>query len=155
MKIVSSLLGELEIDEEQVINFPEGLPAFEDQRRFIIMPMDENGLFFYLQAVDNPDLCFIMADPFPFFPNYEAELGDEEVGKLNVAEAGNNISLFTILTIPEDFKNTTANLLAPILINGKQKIGLQFILINNDYNTKHLIFPPGKSAENKTAGEGL
>lgn len=155
MRIRSPLFGEMDIDPEQILHFPEGLPAFNDQRRFVILPMDKNSPFYYLQAVDNADLCFLLADPFPFWPHYQAELGDAEVQKLQAAQDGSNISLFTILTIPADFKNTTANLLAPLIINTERKIGLQIILANADYTTKHPLFSATPSEKNQLAGEGL
>jgi flagellar assembly factor FliW len=68
MIIQSSLLGEIEVDEERIIKFPEGIPAFENEKQFVIIPMEENGPFYYLQSVTNPDLCLIMAQPFAFFP---------------------------------------------------------------------------------------
>ena len=154
MKITSPVLDEIDIVEENIIYFPEGLPAFEDQRRFVIIPMDkEDGPFFYLQAVDKEELCFITANPFLLFPRYEIELGQEEMGKLQLAEDDKNIHLLTILTIPDDFKKTTANLLGPVVINAKKKLGFQFIPASSDYTTRHFIFPQEEPGKIKPASE--
>ena len=50
MKIQTALLGELEIDENLILNFSEGIPAFEEEKQFILLPMEESGPFYYLHT---------------------------------------------------------------------------------------------------------
>ncbi|MDD3890591.1 MAG: flagellar assembly protein FliW [Syntrophomonadaceae bacterium] len=141
MKIESKILGEIEFEKAAIINLPEGIPAFEQEKQFIIIPLDKSAPFFYLQSVNTPDLCLLIADPFTFFPGYEIELTDEELERLEAGTEEKNIAVYTILNVPGDFKKTTANLMAPLIINAKNKKGLQFIPVNSDYTTKHYIFP--------------
>lgn len=152
MKIQTSLLGELEIDENLMITFNDGIPGFDHEKNFAILPMDDsNGPFFYLQSVTNSDLCLIIADPFTFFPDYEMDIADVELAKIGV-EAGSNIIIYVILTIPEDFRLTTANLLAPVVINTENRQAMQYIAAKTGYTTRHLIFRPQK--QTAAAGEG-
>lgn len=154
MKIESLALGTVEIEEKDIISFPEGLPAFEEEKRFVIIPVEAEGPFYYMQSVDNRELCFMLADPFVFFPNYEIKLGEEEEKKIKAEADGKNLAVFVILTVPEDYRLTTANLLAPLIINTREKIGLQFVAVDSDYNTKHLIFPQAAEGARCAAGEG-
>lgn len=154
MKIASRILGEIEIDSQNIIRFPEGLPAFEEEKEFVIIPVDEEAPFYYMQSVNNRELCFMLANPFVFFPSYEIKLGEEEASRLKAGEKGENIAVFVILTVPEDYRLTTANLLAPLVINTEEKIGLQFVAVDSDYNTKHFIFPQEGEKAKCAAGEG-
>lgn len=156
MQVQTALLGELEITETDIINFPEALPGFPEEDKFVLIPFDDNSPFSYLQSVKTKELCLIIADPFTFFIDYEIELDEEALQKLEIEDEKTNFSLFNTLTIPDDFKQTTANLLAPLIINFDKKIGLQFISQNNDYTTKHFIFPQNSKEENDGAArEGL
>lgn len=156
MQVQTALLGELNIEETDIIAFPEAIPGFPEEKGFILIPLDEESPFYYLQSVKTKELCLIIANPFIFFPKYEFKLDAETISKLEIDEKQPNIAIYTILTISEDFKKTTANLLGPVIININNKKGLQFISQNNDYNTKHFIFPQNNSEDIKPAArEGL
>lgn len=138
---MSKYLGEIEIGNDQVIAFPEGLPAFETERRFVIIPFAKDAPFFYLQSVDTAQLCFILADMFTFFPGYEFEIDQREIKILQIEEnAAVSLNIFAILAIPERFADTTANLLAPLIVNFERCVGMQAIPQASKYHTKHRLF---------------
>ena len=133
-------------NEVNHIVFKEGIPGFEKDKRFIIIPVEEEGPFYYLQSLDS-ELCLFIVDPFIFFPDYQIDLPDEQVEDLGKEEARDKLVVYVVITLHENFKCSTANLMAPIIINVITRKGIQYILQNqNKYNTKHLIFP---NAENK------
>jgi flagellar assembly factor FliW len=150
MQIQTALFGELTISESDIINFPEGLPGFETDKKFILIPLEENSPFFYLQSVNEAELCLPLADPFIFFNDYQVELSDTVIKQLELPEEKPPLIVLCILTIPGDFRKATANLMAPVVINIEKKLGLQFIPEKADYNTKHPLFPEDK----KSAEEG-
>lgn len=152
MIVPSSLLGELEIEQSSIINFPEGIPAFEDQKQFVIVPLEENSPFYFLQSVQDEDLCLVIARPFSFFPDYEIEVADEELVRLEIEPSQKNLAIYVVLTIPEDFKLTTANLLAPIIINSENRQALQYVAIKSKYKSRHYIFGPPASASAAAGG---
>ncbi len=154
MKIQSVLLGELEVEEKELVTFPEGIPGFEDELRFAVIGMGENSPFYYLQSINNPALCFILGQPFVFFPNYSIEIGEAEVRKLECGDRREDLAIYVIITVAEDFRQSTANLLAPIIINAQKKKGLQFMASNSDYNTRHYIFPQNQGEMIAAAREG-
>jgi flagellar assembly factor FliW len=141
MKLDTPLLGELEYEKEDIITFPAGLPGLEEEKEFLILAMEEGSPLYCLQSLNNTSVCLILAQPFVFFPNYSIEIGDDELRRLECETEDNELAIYVVLTIPEDFKQSTANLLAPIIINSKNKKGLQFIAAKSDYNTRHKIFP--------------
>lgn len=154
MIIRSSQLGEIETEEDRVISFPNGIPGFENDREYAIFSIDGDGPFYYMHAVRNPDLCLVLAVPFVFFPDYEPELSPESLDILEMESSEQELAVFTVLTIPQNFKDTTANLLAPIIINPEKKKGVQHVPGNSRYQTKHRIFPQQQKAIT-AQGQGL
>lgn len=141
MKIKSALLGELELDEKEIIHFPGGIPAFEEQREFILLATGEATPFYYLQAVQNPHLCLAVAQPFTFFADYSIDIADEKLKILDFQGQAEDLLIYVVLTIPEDYQKSTANLMAPIVVNQASHKGLQFIATNSPYKTRHYLFP--------------
>ncbi|MGE5390238.1 MAG: flagellar assembly protein FliW [Deltaproteobacteria bacterium] len=151
MIIQTSFLGEIEIEESSIINFPEGIPGFEQSKRYVIIPMGEASPFFYLQSLDEKELCLLMGQPFVFFPNYEFDVPDEELQKLEINDPVQELAVYVIISVPEDFKLATANLLAPVVINTVNRKGMQYVPGKSIYSTRHYIFP--NDSKNAQAGE--
>lgn len=146
MIINSDVLGEIEIDTKDIIHFARGIPAFEEYQQYVLIPVEEKSPFYYLQSVEEPELCLIIAQPFIFFPDYEIEIADEELQSLKVEGETADLAIYTVLTIPEDFRLTTANLLAPIVVNPENRQAMQYVTVNAKYSTRHLIFRAGNKA---------
>jgi len=154
MKIQTALLGEIEVDDSMVLNFSEGIPGFEQISRFVMIPMGEGTPFYYLQAVDDQDLCLLIAEPFVFFPDYEIDVPDEEMKKLDIAGENQQIAIYVVVSVPEDFKLATANLLAPLVINIQNKKGMQYVPGKSAYTPRHLLFQREQAVVAAQAGEG-
>lgn len=136
MKIQTKYHGEIDISQENVIQFNNGIPSFLDEKKFTILPFGEGTPFFILQSIETPGLAFVIVSPFDFFPDYQVKLSDQIIESLNI-ENQEDVAIFSILTVQEPFDKTTANLQGPIIINNKQKLGKQVILSDSPYQTKH------------------
>lgn len=140
MKIQTTNFGELEINEDKIINFPEGLPGFENEKEFfIILNEDEDNPFHWLQSLNSSELSFVILNPFEIFEDYDILLPETAKSKLKIKDE-EEVLIYTIVVMPEDITKTTTNLLGPIVINTNEKLGKQVILEENKYQTKHLIF---------------
>ena len=150
-KITTTRFGEIEEDESKIVHFAAGLPAFEDEHEFIIIPYDEESPYVFLQSAVTPDLAFLMAIPFLFFSDYEFRLEDDVIESLAL-ENQEDLLLYVLLTIPgSDIREMTANLLAPIVINSRTNEGCQIVLDKSGYRTKHKLF--SKKVEAKKESE--
>ena len=145
MKKVNTLrFGEIEIDEEKIVHFEDGIPAFEEEHEFVIIPYDEESPYVFLQSLATPDLAFLMTMPFVFFPEYEFELDDESQAKLGI-EKQEEMLIYSLLTIPGwKVSDMTANLMAPVVINTTNMQARQIVLDKSRYTTKHRLFPEKK-----------
>lgn len=139
MQIDTKYFGLVEIDENAIINFPEGLPGFEEVTRFVLLGKENNNSpFVWLQSVDQPKLAFVMLDPRLLIPDYIVDVDDSEVEILGIEDT-KDVLIYSILVIPEDISKMTANLKAPVLINTVAKKGKQVILDNEVYSVRHYV----------------
>ncbi len=139
MKIQTRLLGELEIKEESIIEFPEGILGFPDSHEFALVEVPGNELFFLLQDVNEEFISFILTDPFKAYPDYEINISDEELEKIKIEEK-EQVGVMGIVTLAKPFVNSTVNLLAPVILNLEKKLGKQYVLNDMNFKTKHPLF---------------
>ncbi|MPM21315.1 Flagellar assembly factor FliW [bioreactor metagenome] len=142
MLIHSTRFGEIEVPKDQLISFANGLPGFPDETQFAFLTLDEGSSFVFLQSASNPDLTFVVVEPFMFFNDYTFELSDEYVEDLKLSQE-NKPRIFNIVTIRDTIEKATANLLAPIIVNWQTKKAVQVILDKTPFTTRHKLFPNG------------
>ena len=147
MIIKTKFLGEVEIREEDIIIFPDGILGFEDSRQFILLDIPENEFFKILQDVEREYVSFIVTDPFKFKEDYEMEVQDHELLKINIRKK-EQIAMINIVTLSDVFEKSSMNLLAPIIMNTENRIGKQYVLSNVSYSTKHPLFEKNKGNSN-------
>lgn len=152
MKIQSTRLGELTITDDNILNFAHGLPGFSSEKSFALLPQGPNSPFSYLQSIDNPDLTFVLVNPFAFFTEYSFAISDEVSDYLAVSEKNSPLVL-NIVTIKDTLDKATANLLAPVIVNPQTRIAAQIVLEKTDYTTRHLLFPNGLPQQPAEGGE--
>lgn len=150
MLIKSTRFGEIEVNDDLLVVFPDGLPGFSDEKQFAILPQGKDSPFAFLQSAANPDLTFVIVDPFAFFKDYNFELSDEIAQNMNLSEK-NPPHVYNIVTLKDGIEQATANLLAPLIINPETKEAVQVILERTCYTTRHKLFPNGLPEK---AGEG-
>ena len=139
MLIQTSRFGEIEVEENQIINFPSGLVGFSEDRKFVIREDDAAAPFLWLQSVDSNGLAFVMIEPHVSVSNYELELTQEHLNKLD-AKKIEELRVFVLVTMAKEIKDVTINLQGPLLFNLEKRLGLQFIITDGKYSTRHLLF---------------
>lgn len=139
MKINTKYHGEIEIKNSDIITFESGIPGFDDMNSYAIIPLSEDQVYLVLQSTETPELAFVITDPFIHFKEYEFSLSEETIHQLKI-ENEQDVVVYVILTLQEKINETTANLLAPLVMNTKQRLSKQIILHNTKYETKHLLY---------------
>ncbi|AKP80080.1 MULTISPECIES: flagellar assembly protein FliW [Priestia] len=139
MKISTSYHGDIEIDNQQTLTFNQGIPGFLEETEFVILPLPEAEAFQVLQSTQTKELAFIITDPFQFFLDYDFQLEPQEIEKLQLQQA-EDAAVYVLLTMSDSVEKITANLQAPVIINTKQQLAKQVILMNTAYETKHRLF---------------
>ena len=140
-KVNTSRFGEIEVDEKKIVRFKNGIPAFEDEHEFIILPYEDESPYYFMQSLKSPDLAFLLTIPFLFFPEYTFEIDDESVKELDIKNQ-ENVFYYSMITIPNgSIRYMTANLVAPIVLNADNMQAKQVVLEKSNYTTKHRLFP--------------
>ncbi|MCX7668204.1 MAG: flagellar assembly protein FliW [Atribacterota bacterium] len=134
MNVKTRYFGEIEVGEKEIILFPWGIPGFEHLRRFILL---EEKAFFWLQSVDEEAVVFAVCDPFLYFPGYEVEIPSVECDILGLSKES-DVVILAIMNFRSS-REIGVNLLAPIVINCKLRIGKQIILEDTKYGLCHLL----------------
>jgi flagellar assembly factor FliW len=139
MNINTKYHGIMDIHNEEILLFTNGIPGFKNENQFVLLPLPENDWFHVLQSTKTPELGFVVTDPFLFFTDYDFTLDPSTVEQLE-QPSEKNIKVLSILTVREPLHETTTNLQAPIVINLANNKAKQIILNDTSYQTKHLVF---------------
>jgi flagellar assembly factor FliW len=135
VKVATKAYGLIDVDERQKIIFPQGLFGFEPLKEYVLLDAERQP-FYWLQSVDKERVAFILIDPFLFRPDYEVNIGAEEL--LDISLSGPEKALiFSIVTIPPENGTITANLQGPLIINRENHYGKQAILSDPRWTTRH------------------
>ena len=145
MKIKTFHFGDIEIDDDSIVHFPQGIPAFEDHQYFAFIQPDENIPFSYMQSVDHGELALVVTNPFLFYPDYEFELPESTKEELKI-RSEEDVCVWAVVTVKGRLADATLNLLAPVVVNVNEKLGRQIILHDSGYRTKHRLIPEEQAA---------
>jgi flagellar assembly factor FliW len=101
------------------------MPGFPRHRQFVLVRLNDEGLLYAFTSVEDPELRFLVAPPEPFFPDYAPEIEDEVFAALNTKDPDR---LLLLVVITAGVNETTANLLAPIVVDRDSRRAMQVIL---------------------------
>ena len=138
--------GELEFDDDAVLEFPAGLPGFEDQTRFVLVERPAAAPIVFLQSLGLPDLCFLAAPLAAIDSAYDLAVTPEDLRRLGLDERrqprpDEEVVCLAILSAPEDGP-LTANLLAPVVIGKRTRRAVQAVRMDSRYSHRHPLTAP-------------
>lgn len=145
VKIKTSRFGELEVNQDDIIKFKDGILGFEQYKNFIVIDPSDSTLILWMQSLDNSQIAFPVIEPQIFKVDYCPVLMPNDMNALaleNPADA----KVYTILTIPSDFSQMSANLKAPIIVNSKKNNAKQVVLQDNKLVVKFEMYKDLKRA---------
>lgn len=134
IEIVTKARGKMEVSEDRIITIPEGLFGFEKYTKYALVDSDYEP-FLWLQSMEDPNLAFLIVDPFLICSYYETDIDDDSLAKIGVTKP-EDIIIMTIVTVPQDGGAITANFQGPLVINKVNKKCIQAILADNRWSTK-------------------
>lgn len=134
MEIYSKARGKIEVSDDRLITIPEGLFGFEKFTQYALVDSDYEP-FLWLQSCEEPSLAFLIVDPFLISSDYETDIDDDYLSRIDAARP-EDIIVMTIVTVPHDGGVITANFQGPLVINKKNRKCVQAILSDNRWSTK-------------------
>lgn len=151
MKLETSRFGTIEIDDSEILTFPDGLYGFPRLTQFVLLQHKEGSPYRWLQSAQEPTLAFLVIDPWEFRPDYEPIVTDADAEALNLTAETARI-VYTIVTIPPGNPQAmTANLAGPIVINAETRQARQVVVEGDAYHPRHSILDEMQSLTSKVA----
>jgi len=135
VKVLTKAYGMVEVNERQKITFPSGLFGFESLKDYVLLDAEQQP-FYWLQSIDEEKIAFVLIDPFLFRPDYEMDIENEELLPIGITDPEKAV-IFSIVTVPPDNGPMTANLQGPLVINRDSRLGVQAVLTDSRWKTKH------------------
>lgn len=134
MIIETSRFGPLEVDESRLIRFPKGVLGFPDQHAYALIQTAEDSVFYWLQAVDRPNLAFVVCDPRLFVPDYVVPAKMDDLSQIGLDDP----SAAQVFIIANKVDNMlTGNLQGPLVVNVETREAKQLVLSDRRYSTRH------------------
>jgi flagellar assembly factor FliW len=125
-------------NEDQVIRFPAGIPGFESARQFIILSVPQYEPFHWLECVDGLPVRFAIINPMNFRPDYQPRLRRSDLSALNIIDP-KDLLMYVIVTLRQPLSLSTANLMGPLFINLKERVGRQILIEDEAYSLREPI----------------
>ncbi len=139
MKVKTTRFGELEVNPTDLITFAEGLFGFENLKKYFVVDPGDSTLILWLQSTEDEKVAFPIIEPKIFKPDYIAKLLPADLNGLEL-DSLQSAKLYSVLTIPGNVTEMSANLKAPIVINSAKKIGKQIVLQDSKLSVKHEMY---------------
>ena len=127
MKFTNRQFGEMEFESRHIIEIPEGIVGFQENRRFLIVDDADSQPFRWLVSLEDPDLSFAMMDTSGYFPDYQAKFFN-----------GHDVSVFHFVALKDPLEASSVNLRSPLVIDNRNRKAQQVIL---DDDTLDMRFP--------------
>jgi len=143
-EIDTTNFGTISYVPESIFEFPNGLPGFDQQRRFLPVQSPGTAPILFLQSLEDPGLCFTTLPIWVVDPQYRLHVTAQDLELLGFTanrqpRIGNEVLCLAVLSIRST--GTTANLLAPLVVNLKNYKGVQAVSPELSYSHQHPLFP--------------
>ena len=139
MEVQNTRFGTLNVDEEELITLDGGLMGFPKSLRYIMFPYSDDSSFFWLQSIEEPEIAFIVINPFDFFNDLVFEVSDDDAQSINL-ERGEDVEIFTLVTIPDGApEEMRTNLAGPVVVNVANRQGRQILV--KEFSPRQALIP--------------
>lgn len=147
MQIETKAFGIVDINEEDVLKFTGPILGFEDIHEYVVLhDQSKPGSFFWLQAVGHKEPAFVVAEATSLVADYKPNFSEDELASLEL-ENSEELKTLLIVRIPENVKEISANLKAPVVLNAKKGVAKQIVLNDDRFQVRHYLIPQEAGGE--------
>ena len=142
--VETNYLGLTSYDPETIVEFPKGLPGFDERRRFVALQFEDSRPLVFVQSLEDPGLCFITLPVLAVDPQYQLRVNNEDRELVGLAvgrplRIGEDVLCLAVVSIRED--GPTANLLGPVVVNLRNRKAVQTVAPDSGYSHQHVLVP--------------
>ncbi len=148
MNVQTTRFGVVDLDEKRIITFPAGLLGFSSYKSFALLQPNDEGVFYWLQSLESPELAFVVTDPTLWVSGFEASIRREQMEELGLSSL-DDAQVFVIVN--KYSQTLTANLQGPLVINLTNQKAMQLVLADKRWATRHEIVRLSETAKAMSA----
>lgn len=149
MRVKTNLFGDMDIEDEKIICFPDGMIGFPDRKRFTLIAdekEDRTSHIYWLQSIEEEAFAIPLMNPLLVKEDYNPEVEDDLLSSIGgLKEDG--ISVFVTVTVPAQIEHMSVNLKAPLIINMDTMKACQLILDGEQLSVRYPIYDILKSSK--------
>ncbi len=139
MKVETSRFGSVDIPDDRVITFPEGLPGFDDNKLYVLIHSEENPTVHWLQSASDPDVALLLMDPLTLDPTYEVKPRPDELRPIDPGEDWAASVLCRVIVRNGDQDGELfANFFAPVSFSVEKRVAMQLPLVGSKYSVREV-----------------
>ncbi len=137
MELMTKYFSNTQYTEDEVIFFNDGIFGFANHKKYLLIRFDnKNDSLICLQSIDEPNIAFVMINPYKFIKEYDVILPEQDYGDLKVSDS-DNILVYNICVVNDSVLKSTVNLKCPIIVNSRTRLAKQIILEDSTYPFKY------------------
>jgi flagellar assembly factor FliW len=136
MKIESQRFGTMEVAEDQLIRFADGMIGFPEEKEYVLLPHGQSDSIAWLQSTENPDLAFPVVSAHDVSESYNGAL-DALINAAGLGSSRDDVAVMAVLCAPQTGP-ATINLVAPIVVNATTRNAAQVLLDNSRFSTREV-----------------
>ncbi|MBC7360556.1 MAG: flagellar assembly protein FliW [Desulfacinum sp.] len=141
MKIETTRFGTLDLDESTFIHFPWGIPGFEDLKRYVLLE-HRQGPFKWLQAVDHPDVAFVVSPPHVFGVQYKVP--EKRASVLDIRNP-EDLAILILVSFDRTTRAVRPHVRTPLLLNAANRQAYQWVIEKGEQKKVMEILQPEKA----------
>jgi flagellar assembly factor FliW len=153
MQIQSTRFGMLEVRDDTVVTFPDGLIGLPGTN-YVLVAQTDRTPFYWLHSVGYADLAVPVTTPWLFFSGYEVDIPDDEAKRLGLAES-NQAEIFCVVRAAAELAGFTINLAGPVIVNSEARLGRQILNGATGYSVRQPLFAEVELNEVQTEAPGF
>jgi len=136
--IDSTRFGEVEVADDAVLTFPDGMIGLPGAR-YVLLAASPESPFYWLHSAEHPGIAVPVTSPWLFFADYEVRVPDEDARRLELADPG-DADIFVVVRATERLEEFTVNLAGPVIVHAGARLGRQIINDTRGYAARHPLF---------------
>lgn len=142
MKVLPELYpSDLDTPPANEIELPQGIVGFANYKRAELLYLPDHLPFLWMKLKsDTDEMHFIVIEPGGIVPGYEPEIFDADAEALDLRDPGEAMILNVVTLRRQNPVEATANLIGPLVVNRRTRIGRQLVISNySRYSANHAL----------------
>ena len=145
IEVQTSRFGIVQVEETAPIRFPAGVIGFPDETEFVLVPHGDSDFIAWLQSAKTPELAFPVVSAHGLVADYPDVDIEKVADRVGLGAAPEDLALLLVLSTPRGLP-ATVNLLAPVVVNSRDRVGAQLFLEGSRFSTRELFVTPREAA---------